>query len=174
MHNFIQLILLIYFIIHTLIPTSHGYICNDQNMLDGSEHGRHCQDMKVRYCCVKKMRAQWSEWGSWSECTRSCGCGHTKRRKKCTQSKYRKKNSGLYNLAYNPKCVGEDTEERKKLFSEQIKSCNIEPCPGKSSINWSNQRYWSYKSLVDFHWGSWSSWSGCTVSCGGVGIPSSK
>ena len=135
MHNFIQLILLIYFIIHTLIPTSHGYICNDQNMLDGSEHGRHCQDMKVRYCCVKKMRAQWSEWGSWSECTRSCGCGHTKRRKKCTQSKYRKKNSGLYNLAYNPKCVGEDTEERKKLFSEQIKSCNIEPCPGKSSIN---------------------------------------
>ena len=101
-------------------------------MLDGSEHGKHCQDMKVRYCCVKKMRAQWSEWGSWSECTRSCGCGVTKRTKKCVQSKYRKKNSGLYNLAYNPNCVGEDTELRKKLFSEQTKSCNIEPCPGKT------------------------------------------
>ena len=71
---------------------------------------QHCIDMKVRYCCVKKLRAQWSEWGPWGECSRSCGCGKQTRKKTCKQSKKRLKNSGLSNVAYDPTCVGEESE----------------------------------------------------------------
>ena len=90
---------------------SAGYICNDQNMISSSGSSEHCIDMKVRYCCVKMMRAQWSEWGQWSECTLSCGCGQQTRKKTCRQSKYRKKGT-LGVEAYNPNCVGEESEAR--------------------------------------------------------------
>ena len=75
-------------------------------------NGRHCKDMKVRYCCAKELRAQWSEWGAWSDCTKPCGCGYTTRKKQCVQSRYRKAQSALYKLAYNPTCHGDDTEPR--------------------------------------------------------------
>ena len=90
---------------------SHGYICNDQN----NDPSNLCQDMKVRYCCVKEMRAQWSEWGAWSQCSKSCDCGEEKRTRTCKQSKYRKAQSKLHKLKYNPTCVGEENvndEER--------------------------------------------------------------
>merc|ERR1712142_1360858 len=120
----------------------HGYICKDENMPE--EKRGYCKDMKVRYCCAKKMRAQWSEWQEWSTCTKDCGGGLKTRKKTCVQRKMRnKKDHDLY----NPTCVGENDNLKRKLIAEQTVSCNIEGC------------------AVDFVWGSWSFWSSCSVTC---------
>ena len=58
---------------------SYGYACNDENIPDSK--GPICKDMKVgvdtniiivlninvkiRFCCAKKMRAQWGQWEEW-------------------------------------------------------------------------------------------------------------
>ena len=81
-------------------------------MISPSGKSEHCIDMKVRYCCVKMLRAQWSEWGKWSECTMSCGCGQQTRKKTCKQSKRKEGILGIE--AYNPNCVGEESEARYK------------------------------------------------------------
>ena len=70
----------------SILP-SYGYACNDQNMPDAEKpycqviqttKSKECiiwrnkesitppiQDMKVRFCCAKKMRAEWGAWGPW-------------------------------------------------------------------------------------------------------------
>jgi len=59
----------------------YGYACNDQNMPDAEKP--YCQDMKVRFCCAKKMRAEWGAWGPWDECSCTCGGGSQKRNRAC-------------------------------------------------------------------------------------------
>ena len=66
---------------------SHGYICNDQNMPGVKEA---CRDMKLRFCCVKALRAQWSVWGEWSSCSQSCDGGRRERRRSCQQTERRR------------------------------------------------------------------------------------
>jgi len=122
----------------------HGYVCNDQNIPDKKNY---CQDMKIRFCCAKRERAQWSKWGQWSQCSVSCGGGEQKRTKTCKQSKMRKKGSALHAISYISTCVGEENEAKRKQLSEQIRTCNVQGCP------------------VDYKWGSWCMWSSCSVSC---------
>merc|ERR1719233_1368343 len=117
----------------------HGYICNDKNMPNDK---RYCKDMKVRYCCAKTSRAQWSLWGEWSECTLTCGGGKKTRTKTCKQARKHNRVPG-----YTDKCLGEDDPVRKKQMSEQTVSCNVKGCP------------------VDFIWTRWAPWSSCSVSC---------
>merc|ERR1712142_51990 len=94
----------------------HGYICNDANM---PENPKFCKDMKVRYCCGKKLRAQWSPWNQWSDCSVTCGGGTKKRFKKCLGSRARKQGSALSKVNYNPKCVGEESELRSKHLNKK-------------------------------------------------------
>ena len=99
--------------------------------------------MKIRFCCMKSMRAQWSKWGAWSDCSASCDGGTKVRRKTCKDSTVKGDKK-----SYRKQCVGMESETRLKLLSEQRISCNIQPCPD------------------DFQWTKWSQWSSCGSSCG--------
>ena len=126
--------------VYKLTPFA-GYICNDANH---PEFKRYCQDMKVRYCCAVTLRAQWSQWHDWSECSRTCGGGKQVRIKTCQQISVRSKNS--YNT-YIDTCVGQESPAALKQASEQTRSCNVEGCE------------------VPYQWASWSAWSLCSVTC---------
>ena len=117
----------------------HGYICDDANKPKDKEA---CQDMKVRYCCAKKVRAQWSDWENWTTCSKTCGGGTQTRKKNCTQIEIKGKN-----IHYNRLCVGEENEARRRQVSEQTQECNVKACP------------------VKFSWTPWNAWSSCSVSC---------
>ena len=121
--------------------------CQDMKVRKRSiEHNNLRFVSKVRYCCGIKLRAQWSQWEEWcrnffirskkwpyfsrTECTKSCGSGTRKRIKICKQSKQRKAGSGLSKIAYDDKCVGEESELKRKQASEQTENCNIQMCPG--------------------------------------------
>ena len=78
-----------------------------------------CQDMKLRFCCVKALRAQWSVWGEWSSCSQSCDGGRRERRRSCQQTERRREGSGLSATSYNPRCVGEETESSRRQLSLQ-------------------------------------------------------
>ena len=55
---------------------------------------------------------------------------------------------------------------RRKLVSEQTRSCNVQGCPG-IFINFKTKRISRiFPFSVDFNWAAWSMWSQCTVSCG--------
>merc|ERR1712055_121748 len=45
------------------------------------------------------------------------------------------------------RCIGEESDIKKKLCSEQTRRCNEEGCP------------------VEFKWAGWSMWTGCSVTC---------
>ena len=81
---------------------SAGYFCSDHNMALGKDPQK-CIDMKLRFCCIKKMRAHWSKWQNWSECSASCGGGTRTRKKSCKQAK-----KGAKNPNYIAECVGEN------------------------------------------------------------------
>merc|ERR1719431_351806 len=113
-----------------------GYACNDANMPDVEK--AFCQDMKVRFCCAKKMRAQWGEWGDWEICSKTCGGGHQKRKRSCSVRNEEQET-----------CFGQNSNEADKArYTEQQRRCAVENCP------------------VNFNWGTWTSWTGCTVTCG--------
>jgi len=112
----------------------YGYACNDKNMPDAEKP--YCQDMKVRFCCAKKMRAEWSRWGPWEECNVSCGGGKQKRERACNIKKPNQET-----------CYGMH-EKDKERFTKQERECNVEDCP------------------VPYSWTLWSPWSGCSITCG--------
>ena len=72
------------------------------------------------------------------------------RKKTCVQSNKRKKGGNLEALAYNSKCVGEESEARRKQLTVQRKVCMVQGCPS------------------NFRWTAWSHWSSCHMSCGEV------
>ncbi|MEJ1270154.1 hypothetical protein NN561_000975 [Cricetulus griseus] len=142
----------------------------------------------VRVPVIVQVDGKWASWASWSACTVSCGGGARKRTRDCSdpvpqhggskcegsdvQSDFcnsdpcpthgnwspwsgwgtcsRTCNGGQmrrYRTCDNPRpsnggraCGGPDT---------QIQRCNTDMCP------------------VDGSWGTWHSWSHCSVSCGG-------
>jgi len=71
---------------------------------------------------------EWGPWTKWTECSKDCGGGKSKRFRDVIQTM---KNAGL-------QCLGSDEEENP---------CNSQECP------------------VDCVWSDWTSWSGCDVTC---------
>jgi len=118
----------------------HGYICNDQNM---PNEKKFCKDMKVRYCCMKSVRAQWSNWGAWSECSQTCDGGFKTRRKTCKQMEKK-----LDTLEYNSRCAGMESKATEEILSVQKVSCGVEECPSDHKMT------------------PWSHWTSCGKSCG--------
>ena len=102
-----------------------------------------CRDMKIRFCCVKSVRAQWGAWAAWSDCSRSCDGGLKERRRSCQQAS---KKQDILN--YNPLCVGEESEHTKLQLSLQRVICSVQGCP------------------QNYKWTPWSVWSSCGQSCG--------
>ena len=67
----------------------------------------------VLYCLVD---GEWSDWGPWSDCTRSCGAGIRARNRECNNPA--PQHGGNY-------CAG---------FEGELEGCNTQPCPGKPHI----------------------------------------
>ena len=60
---------------------------------------------------------EWTQWGKWSECSKTCGGGEQKRKRVCEVPKLRFSFDRKHSI-----CPGDDMEKRK---------CNKNPCPGK-------------------------------------------
>ena len=58
------------------------------------------------------VEPEWQQWGSWSQCTSSCGEGVRIRARACSGS--------------DQQCLGDSTE---------AKACNIAECPGNNWLN---------------------------------------
>ena len=105
---------------------------------------QHLSRCVVRYvfltkCLFNTAEVTWSNWGSWSICTRSCGRGRSERHRSCTGG---------------TSCSGVSVEERL---------CNSNSCPGGFHM------FMSCFSPVaaEVRWSNWGSWTTCTKSCGG-------
>ena len=59
----------------------------------------------------------WTQWGEWTQCSKTCGGGNQKRKRVCEVPQLK------YSLAKKfSVCPGDDTESKK---------CNNNPCPGE-------------------------------------------
>eukprot|EP00105_Crassostrea_gigas_P034221 XP_019918369.1 PREDICTED: SCO-spondin-like isoform X2 [Crassostrea gigas] len=182
--------------------TSHcstylGNICVCKECVHDSECSNlHCQPYHSPICrndsCSCKsdpIDGVWSQWGSWSSCSVTCGPGRQTRARSCTNPA--PAHGGL-------SCSGNSNEERN---CSQVSSCRVDG-------GWSNWMAWSTCSVscgagmqtrarmcsnpvpsnggsycvgdvyqtqtcataacgVDGGWSDWVAWSICSVSCGG-------
>ncbi|XP_021098568.1 hemicentin-1 [Heterocephalus glaber] len=164
-------------------------LCNNPLPANG---GKPCQglDSEMRNCQNKlcPVDGHWSEWSPWQECSKSCGHGNRTRTRTCSNPSAQHGGRPcegnaveiiMCNIrpcpvhgAWSPwhpwgrcsKSCGEGTQMRTRLCNNpppsfdgsycsgaetQMQMCNERPCP------------------VDGRWGPWTSWSACTMSCGG-------
>mmetsp|Transcript_43512 Transcript_43512/g.100126 ORF Transcript_43512/g.100126 Transcript_43512/m.100126 type:complete len:1548 (-) Transcript_43512:136-4779(-) len=141
--------------------------------------------------CTESEDCQLSEWGAWSQCTRTCGGGQSNRTRTILRAK-----TGIHGAA----CTG---------FMEQTQGCNEDPCQEDVDCVWGDWHDWSgctktcgagstrrhrriltfplnngkkcdaedkemiktcnekeCDACVDGEWGEWAEWTSCTVTCG--------
>nr|XP_005290755.1 hemicentin-1 isoform X1 [Chrysemys picta bellii] len=163
--------------------------CNNPLPANG---GRHCQgrDTDIRSCQNKPcpVDGTWSEWGSWEECSRTCGQGNKTRTRTCsnptTQHGGRPCDGNavesiMCNIRPCPvegawgswlpwgSCsdtCGKGTQTRLRLCNSPPPSFDGSYCEGPDTqMQVCNKRHCP----VDGKWAAWASWSACTVSCGG-------
>ncbi|XP_067391212.1 hemicentin-1 isoform X2 [Emydura macquarii macquarii] len=163
--------------------------CNNPLPANG---GRHCQghDTDIRSCQNKPcpVDGNWSEWGSWEECSRTCGQGNKTRTRTCsnppTQHGGRPCDSNAVEsimcnirpcpvegawgswLPWGPcsDTCGKGTQTRLRLCNSPPPSLDGSYCEGSDTqMQVCNKRHCP----VDGKWATWTSWSACTVSCGG-------
>ncbi|XP_078407396.1 LOW QUALITY PROTEIN: hemicentin-1-like [Cetorhinus maximus] len=164
-------------------------LCNNPLPANG---GRPCRgwDVESRQCNAKPcpVHGQWSDWGAWEGCSRSCGQGYRTRTRSCSDPPAQ--HGGR-------PCKGKATE---------VKKCAYIPCPVNG--NWGPWSSWEpcsqtcgggqrkrYRSCsnpppasggkvclgadvqmqrcgvdlcpVNGGWSPWQRWSECSASCGG-------
>ncbi|KAL3883529.1 hypothetical protein ACJMK2_029785 [Sinanodonta woodiana] len=157
-----------------------------------SNGGRPCvgSDMESQTCSLSAcpVDGQWGIWSEWSKCPVTCGGNSQNRHRACNNPV--PSNGGR-------SCVGSDMESQTcslsacpvdgqwGIWSEWSKcpvtcggnsqnrhrACN-NPVPsngGRSCVgtNMESQTCSLSACPVDGHWGSWSEWSQCPVTCGG-------
>ncbi|XP_068809627.1 hemicentin-1 isoform X4 [Struthio camelus] len=163
--------------------------CNNPLPANG---GRHCEgpDTDVRSCHSKPcpVDGNWSEWGLWEECSKSCGQGNRTRTRTCSNPPAQRGgkpcdgsavDSVMCNIRPCPvdgewsswlpwgpcsETCGKGTQTRLRLCSNPPPSNDGSPCEGSDTqMQVCNKR----RCPVDGKWATWTSWSTCTVSCGG-------
>uniref|UniRef100_A0A8B9ZBH1 Hemicentin 1 n=1 Tax=Anas platyrhynchos TaxID=8839 RepID=A0A8B9ZBH1_ANAPL len=129
--------------------------CNNPLPANG---GKMCEgpDTDVRSCHNKlcPVDGNWSEWGLWEECSKSCGQGNRTRTRICS----------------NPSAQ----HGGKPCDGSAVDSvmCNIRPCPVCGTIIsskvavWFKQFYGYAAFAVDGEWSSWLPWGPCSETCG--------
>ncbi|XP_068547343.1 hemicentin-1 isoform X4 [Anas acuta] len=163
--------------------------CNNPLPANG---GKMCEgpDTDVRSCHNKlcPVDGNWSEWGLWEECSKSCGQGNRTRTRICSNPSAQHGgkpcdgsavDSVMCNIRPCPvdgewsswlpwgpcsETCGKGTQTRLRLCNNPPPSHDGSYCEGSDAqMQVCNKR----RCPVDGKWATWSSWSACTVSCGG-------
>uniref|UniRef100_A0A4W3JWV4 Hemicentin 1 n=1 Tax=Callorhinchus milii TaxID=7868 RepID=A0A4W3JWV4_CALMI len=159
------------------LPANGGRPCQG-----ASEEGRGCQ---AKPCPVD---GNWSEWGQWEECSRTCGQGNRMRTRVCSNPPMQYGGKPCEGktvetiMCNNRPCpvgggwgawmpwgtcsetCGKGTQTRQRLCNNPPPSFDGAHCEGQEvQTQVCNNRLCP----VDGRWKSWSSWTACSMSCGG-------
>ncbi|XP_027560313.1 hemicentin-1 isoform X2 [Neopelma chrysocephalum] len=163
--------------------------CNNPLPANG---GRSCEGPHndVRSCHSRPcpVDGSWSEWGPWEECSKSCGHGNRTRSRTCSAPPAQHggqpcKGSAVESVMCNVKpcpvagewspwlpwgpcseTCGQGTQRRARLCASPAPAHGGQRCRGPDTQLQLCQRR---RCPVDGKWAPWSSWSACSVSCGG-------
>ncbi|KAM4812745.1 hemicentin-1 [Urocitellus parryii] len=164
-------------------------LCNNPLPANG---GKSCQgsDSEMRNCQNRPcpVDGHWSEWSLWEECTKNCGRGNRTRTRTCNNPSAQHggrpcEGNAVETIMCNIKpcpvhgvwsawqpwsacseSCGKGTQTRMRLCNDPPPSFGGSYCNGaETQMQVCNERHCP----IDGKWTSWSSWSACTVSCGG-------
>ncbi|XP_069890339.1 hemicentin-1 [Dipodomys merriami] len=164
-------------------------LCNSPPPANGGKRC-HGSDSETRTCQNKlcPVDGHWSEWSLWEECTRSCGRGNRTRTRACNdppaQHGGRPCEGNAVEIimcnarpcpvhgawsAWQPwgacsESCGKGNQMRTRLCNNPPPSFDGAYCIGpETQVQVCNEKHCP----VDGKWTTWTSWSACTVSCGG-------
>ncbi|KAM9706377.1 hemicentin-1 isoform 2-T2 [Dama dama] len=164
-------------------------LCNNPSPANG---GKPCQgsDSEMQNCQQKPcpVDGNWSEWSSWEECTRGCGRGNRTRTRTCNNPSVQHggrpcEGTAVETIMCNIRpcpvhgawstwqpwgtcsvSCGKGTQTRTRLCNNPPPSFSGSYCDGaETQMQVCNERHCP----IDGKWATWTSWSACSVSCGG-------
>ncbi|NXY61032.1 HMCN1 protein, partial [Callaeas wilsoni] len=159
------------------VPANGGHGCQGPHTDLRSCHRQPCP-----------VDGSWSEWGLWEECSRSCGQGNRTRSRTCSNPPAQHggkpcEGSALESVMCNLRpcpvagewspwgpwgpcssTCGKGSQARPRLCASPAPAHGGAPCRGPDT---QLQLCHRPRCPVDGKWSLWSSWSACSMSCGG-------